>query len=151
MFFKKKQHPFNKSEIALIETHLKKAELTSSCELRIFIEWDCVFDDAIDRAKEIFNELQMQATQERNALLIYVATDAKKFAIFGDEAIYEKAGGASFWEAAAAGFVNDVKSIDVTHALVKCIDTLSVPMQKHFPADALRNDNELADEIVFGK
>jgi hypothetical protein len=28
---------------------------------------------------------------------------------------------------------------------------LSVPMQKHFPADALRNDNELADEIVFGK
>ena len=56
MFFKKKQHPFNKSEIALIETHLKKAELTSSCELRIFIERDCVFDDAIDRAKEIFNE-----------------------------------------------------------------------------------------------
>ena len=99
MFFRKKQHPFNKSEIALIETHLKKAELTSSCELRIFIERDCVFNDALERAKEVFKELQMQATQERNALLIYVATDAKKFAIFGDEAIYEKAGGASFWEA----------------------------------------------------
>ena len=93
----------------------------------------------------------IEPDEKRAAAALVHAPDAKKFAIFGDEAIYEKAGGASFWEAAAAGFVNDVKSIDVTHALVKCIDTLSVPMQKHFPADALRNDNELADEIVFGK
>jgi len=132
MFFKKKQHPFNKSEIALIETHLKKAELTSSCELRFFIERDCVFDDALERAKEVFKELQMQLTQERNALLIYVATDAKKFAIFGDEAIYEKAGGASFWEAAAAGFVNDVKSIDLTYALVNMYRYLECSYAKAF-------------------
>ena len=151
MFFKKKQHPFSQSEIALIETHLKKAELTSSCELRIFMERDCFFEEPLERAKEVFAELQMQTTQERNALLIYIATTAKKFAIFGDEAIYKKAGGASFWETAATGFVKDVKSIDLTRAIVNCIDTLSIPMQQHFPANALGNDNELADEIVFGK
>ena len=151
MFFKKKKHPFSQSEIALIETHLKKAELTSSCELRIFMEQECFVEDPLVRAREVFAELQMQATQERNALLIYIAIKSKKFAILGDEAIYEKAGGASFWQTAATGFIKDVKSIDLTRAIVNCIDTLSIPMQKHFPANAFSNDNELADEIVFGK
>jgi hypothetical protein len=151
MFFKKKKHPFSQSEIDLIETHLKKAELTSSCELRIFMEQDCFFEEPLERANEVFAALQMQATQERNALLLYIATKSKKFAILGDEAIYEKAGGASFWETAATGFVKDVKTIDLTRAIVNCIDTLSIPMQEHFPANAFSNDNELADEIVFGK
>ena len=55
----------------------------------------------MDRAVELFEKLGMTATEKRNAVLVYLATEDRKYAIAGDKEIYEMAGGAAFWQAAA--------------------------------------------------
>ena len=43
--------------------------------------------EPLQRATEIFTQLQMHQTQLRNSVIIFVATKARKFAIYGDEGI----------------------------------------------------------------
>ena len=38
----------------------------------------------MQRAEEVFNHLGMYQTQLHNAVLLYIATESKKFAILGD-------------------------------------------------------------------
>ena len=41
---------------------------------------------------EVFRNLNMEDTQERNGVIIYVAVKSKQFAIYGDKGINEKVG-----------------------------------------------------------
>jgi len=53
------------------------AEATTSGELRVHLEASCSIDP-VARAVDLFYELGMQATEQRNGVLIYVAYEAKK-------------------------------------------------------------------------
>jgi len=53
------------------------AEAATSGELRVHLEAQCE-KDPIARAIDLFYELGMQATEQRNGVLIYVAYEAKK-------------------------------------------------------------------------
>ncbi len=130
---------------------IQQAESRTSGEIRIFIEGRCTYVDAIDRAREIFASLGMEKTQERNAVIIYVALNDRQFALFGDSAIYERAGGPIFWEKAAAKLAGHLKRNEVADGLCHCITELGNALAAHFPPDPTINKNELPDEIVFGK
>ena len=130
---------------------IKEAESKTSGEVRVFIEHHCDYVDALDRAKEIFTNLGMEKTEARNAVIIYVALTSRQFALFGDAAIYEKAGGAKFWEKAAAMLTGHLKKNQVTEGLCNCIHELGTSLATHFPYDPSIKKNELPDEIVFGK
>jgi uncharacterized membrane protein len=130
---------------------IKEAEAKTSGEIRVFIEPRCKFVDPMDRARDIFSSLAMEKTEERNAIIIYVALLDRQFALFGDTAIYEKAGGPKFWELAASRLVGHLKKNEITEGLCQCIRELGNPLAAHFPPNPHINKNELPDEIVFGK
>jgi uncharacterized membrane protein len=130
---------------------IKDAEAKTTGEIRVYVEHECKHGDAIDRAKEIFAELGMHKTEKRNAVIVYLAINSRKFAIFGDVEIYHKAGGAHFWQAAAQKMKTHLKDNDVTNALCTGVNELGLALATHFPYDPAVNKNELPDEIVFGK
>ncbi|MBC7652511.1 MAG: TPM domain-containing protein, partial [Deinococcales bacterium] len=91
-FNKKAVNFFSEKEKELIVNAVKNAELQTSGEVRVYIESKCLFVDPLDRAKELFDQLNMYNTAERNAVLVYIAMKHRQLAIFGDEGIYQKTG-----------------------------------------------------------
>lgn len=149
--FKKKKLLLDKDSERQVIAAIKEAEARTSGEIRVFVECHCKYVDPMDRAKEIFLQLGMAKTEQRNAVIIYIALHDNQFALFGDKAIYEKAGGPQFWLASAAHLTNHLKRDELTAGLVNCIRELGGALATHFPPDPTINKNELPDEIVFGK
>src|SRR4029079_277440 len=73
---------------------IKKAEGKSSGQIRVFIQRGKFEDDALPRAERRFLQLGMRNTRDRNAVLIFVAPRAHKYAVVGDVGVHEKCGGA---------------------------------------------------------
>ena len=130
---------------------IKEAESKTSGEIRVFMEHHCEYMDSMHRAQELFKQLAMEQTVARNAIIIYIALTDRQFALFGDTAIYEKAGGAEFWKSAAAKLTGHLKKNNVTEGICNCIHELGTELATHFPYDPAIKKNELPDEIVFGK
>lgn len=130
---------------------IREAELRTTGEIRVYIEHHCSYMDALDRAVELFAALQMEQTEERNAVLVYMAVKDHQFAIYGDESIYVKAGGPHFWARAAQILQAALRRGDMAGGLVGCINELGNALATHFPYDSGVQKNELPDEIVFGK
>ncbi len=147
----RKKHMLDKESQHKIVASIKEAESKTSGEIRVFIEHHCQYMDPLHRAKEIFANLAMEKTQARNAIIVYVALTDRQFALFGDVAIYEKAGGAEFWKSAAEKLVGHLKKNNVAEGLSNCIHELGTALATHFPYDPAIKKNELPDEIVFGK
>ena len=56
--FRKKKDFFNAEEKQLITEAIRHAEQMTSGEVRVFVESKCSYMDAIDRAAELFFNLQ---------------------------------------------------------------------------------------------
>ena len=97
--FSKKKEFFSKEENELIVQSIQDAEKQTSGEIRVFVESKCRFMDALDRAFEIFEQLKMQNTAQRNAVLVYVAIKDRQLAVYGDTGIHQKTG-EEYWKAA---------------------------------------------------
>jgi len=138
------------SQLKIVEA-IKEAESKTSGEVRVFMEHHCAYVDPMERAKEIFASLAMEQTSARNAVLVYVAISDRQFALFGDVAIYEKAGGPIFWKKAAEKLVGHLRKNEIAEGMHNCIHELGTALATHFPYDPAVKKNELPDEIVFGK
>ena len=65
---------------------IRKAENATSGEIRVHLEKTTTLAP-FDRAMEIFHDLNMDATELKNGVLIYVAVQDKAFIICGDKGI----------------------------------------------------------------
>lgn len=90
-FFKKKDF-FREEEKKQIVDAIRNAERRTSGEVRVFVESRCRYVDPLDRAAEIFFNLKMSETDDRNAVLLYIAMKDRQLAVFGDEGIHKKVG-----------------------------------------------------------
>ena len=148
MFWTKKKKFFNKDEEERIMAAIRMAETASSGEIRLYVESECA-DSVEKRTVEIFKKLEMFKTQQRNAVLIYIALDSRKFAIFGDEGIHKKMG-FSFWTTEAATlktFLTDGRIVD---GVCKVALDIGEVLKAHFPYQS-DDKNELPDMPVYGK
>ena len=128
---------------------IRHAELTTSGEIRLFVESKNKFVDSIDRAEELFFKMQMDKTEHRNGVLVYVAMKDKQLALFGDEGIYEILGPA-FWNAAVKEMIADFSGNKISEGLQTCIKKIGLVLTEKFPYEADTDKNELPDDIVFG-
>lgn len=86
---------FSSVEKDRILTEIEKAERLTSGEIRVHVE-SRAGKDSLARAKEVFEQLGMTKTQERNGVLIYLAVKDRKFAIIGDQGI-DRVVPSNFW------------------------------------------------------
>ena len=80
----------NKSKNEIVEA-IRSAEKKSSGEIRVHLKAKCS-GDIMEHAKKIFHKLRMHHAKEKNAVLIFVAPESRKFAILGGEGIHGRAG-----------------------------------------------------------
>ncbi len=147
--FKPKPFFTEEEKQRIVET-IRKAERTTSGEIRVFIESRNKLVDVLERAKEIFFQLKMEKTELRNAVLVYVAMKDKEIALFGDEGIYSRTGKV-FWDNTVAHMLSEFAHDDVVAGICHCISEIGLALQKEFPYEPEIDKNELPDDIVFGK
>jgi uncharacterized membrane protein len=148
-FRNKAEDYFTSHQKDVILAAIKQAEKQTSGEVRVFIESKCSYVNAIDRAKELFEKLDMHKTEERNAVIVYVALKHRQLAIFGDAGIYEKVG-QKFWDEQLKQMLQHFNREDFVEGIATVVSEIGEALHQHFPYQ--KNDvNELPDDIVFGK
>jgi uncharacterized membrane protein len=148
--WQKEEEIFTPEQKEKIVAAIRIAEQRTSGEVRIFVESKCRFVDAIDRAKEIFFQLGMDKTNERNGTLLYVAVKDRQVAVYGDAGIHEKVG-QKYWEEEVNKMLLHFKKQHLTDGIMQCIHDIGEALYQHFPYNKETDKNELPDEIVFGK
>lgn len=150
-FFNKKPAQFlSPEEKEQVVEAIRNAERRTSGEIRIYMESHCKYVNPVDRASEIFFSLQMEQTNERNAVLLYVAYKDHQLAIFGDEGIYNRTGKA-YWHELADHILQDFNKEHFADGVCKCVHEIGEGLRTFFPYDRVTDHNELPDDIVFGK
>ena len=150
LFWKKKKIFFTEEENRLIVKAIRHAEQRTSGEVRVYVESHCSWVNALDRAAELFFTLKMENTEDRNAVLVYVAIDDHQLAIFGDEGIYKKVG-AEYWNKLVREMLATFSRNHYAKAISECVIQIGDALHTNFPFDKGSDKNELPDEIVFGR
>lgn len=146
----RKEDFFTDEEKQQIVDAVQNAERMTSGEVRVFVENRCSYMDAIDRAKEIFAELKMYETHDRNAVLVYVALKDKQLAIFGDEGIHNKLG-YEYWHTEVNKMIENFNREDYAEGIKQVVEDIGEALTQLFPYNNDTDKNELPDDIVFGK
>jgi len=147
--FRRKEF-FTDEEKQTIIDAVRNAEQRTSGEVRVFVESRCRYVNAIDRAVEIFENLQMQRTELRNATLVYVAIRDRQLAVFGDEGIHQKVGN-EYWANEVMKMIHAFNRDNIAEGIRQCVLNIGEALAMHFPYDRGTDKNELPDDIVFGK
>jgi uncharacterized membrane protein len=127
---------------------ITKAEGRTSGQIRVFIQRGEFEDDALPRAERKFLQLGMQKTHDRNAVLIFVAPRAHKYAVVGDVGVHEKCG-REFWQKLVTAMRTHFQKQEFDRAIIHAINEVGKLLAAHFPrtADTI---NELPDEVAQG-
>ena len=123
------------------------AEKNTSGEIRVHIE-ERSEKAPLDRAQEVFFELHMNETKDRNGVLFYVGVTDKKFAIIGDEGI-DKVVESDFWDCTKDIVISNFKEANFKNGLVEGVLRAGDRLKKYFPYQS-DDVNELSNEISKG-
>jgi uncharacterized membrane protein len=138
----------SKLEHDQIVAAIRAAESKTSGEIRVYIQRGKLNTDPLVSAQKKFHRLRMHKTSERNAVLIFIAPRAHKFAVVGDKAIHEKCG-EQFWQQVVDGMREYFQKEKFSRAIVEGIEEVGKLLSTHFPRTP-DSSNELPDEIVEG-
>ncbi len=139
---------FTEEQKKQIVEAIKQAEKNTSGEIRVHIEKKCK-EDVLDHAAFMFDELEMQKTELRNGVLIYLAVEDRKLAILGDAGINMKVP-KGFWDETKDVMINHFKNGEYAKGLSEGIIKAGEQLKEHYPYEK-DDTNELSDEISFGK
>ena len=139
---------FTKDQETQIVQAIQAAEKNTSGEIRVHIEPSTNGKDALERAIEVFQELEMHQTEARNGVLLYLAFEDHSFSIFGDKGINEVVG-ADFWNSTRDLMQYAFKQGQFAKGLVDGITEAGNALKTYFPYQ--KDDmNELDDQISKG-
>lgn len=138
---------FSKEQQKQIVDAIKQAESDTSGEIRVHIERLCK-EDVLDHTAWLFSQLEMDKTEQRNGVLIYVAIESHKFAIIGDRGINAVVP-EHFWESVKEIMREKFAAGDLTNGISLAVLEAGRLLKQHF---SYKHDdvNELSDEISFG-
>ena len=138
---------FNNTEKDGIVSTIRKVELHTSGEIRVHIDDRCN-EDAYDRAVKVFDYLNMNNTNFRNGVLIYIAVKDKKFAVIGDKAIHNKVDN-DFWKNITHQLQKEFVEQNYSKGIINAIETIGKTLVKYFPDVDELDRNELQNDISF--
>lgn len=134
-----------------IEAAIVRLEHQTSAELRVYIERKVPKTSkglsAIDRALQVFDELDMHKTAAQNAVLIYVGYKEHLCAIIGDKGIHQFVD-AQYWKSECDLLIAQFKQKAYTEGIVESIARIGATLEKHFPIQP-DDQNELPNEVII--
>lgn len=123
------------------------AEKNTSGEIRVHIENSTTLD-AFDRAMEVFHLLNMDQTELKNGVLIYLAVEDRTFVICGDKGINDLVT-PDFWDTTKDVMVSHFKKNQFKQGLIEGILRAGEQLKTYFPWQE-GDVNELSNEISKG-
>jgi uncharacterized membrane protein len=121
------------------------AEQKTSGEIRVFVSRKNL-EDPVAAAQAEFVRLGMAKTKLHNGVLIFVAPQARKFAVIGDQAVHQRCGD-GVWQALTAEMSGHFQQGEFTTGILHAIRKAGALLATHFPH---RPDdrNELPDQVA---
>lgn len=124
---------------------ISDAEAQTSGELRVHMQPKVHGGDVRTVAERTFERLGMTKTALRNGVLLFLATEDRKFTILGDRGIDEKVP-PGFWDEIAAKLTIRFRNGEFTEGIVEAITAAGQQLGEYFPR-ATGDVNELSNEI----
>lgn len=125
---------------------IKKAENTTSAEIRVHIEDECS-RNPLERAARIFHELGMDQTEQQNGVLIYVASDDHKAAVYAGQGIHSQVE-EGFWNDVLQRLIEHFKEGAYEEGIESAVDKVGHKLAELYPYQ--KGDvNELSNEISY--
>jgi uncharacterized membrane protein len=144
------QQLFTEPDFEAITDAIRRAEATTSAELRVHLERRVhrlpgQRADALRRAHKVFAHLGMHLTAEHHGVLIYLALEDRKLAIVGDAGIHQRVGD-QYWEHVRDLMIARLREGRPLDAVLTGIAEVAGVLAQHFPH---RPDdrNELSDHV----
>ncbi|WP_046246027.1 TPM domain-containing protein [Hymenobacter terrenus] len=141
--------PLTPAQDAALVAAIRQAEVMTSGEIRVHLEDTCPTPEPLDRAAQVFAELNMHKTAARNGVLFYLAWKSRQFAVVGDAAI-NSAVSDDFWETTKETVLAQFRTGNYVLGLERGIKMVGEQLQRHFPYNATTDQNELDDAISIG-
>ena len=140
---------FSEQDLDAIAAAVHEAERTTSGEIRVHLERRVPKGaDVLARARHVFTHLKMDATAERNGVLVYLAVEDRKLAIVGDEGVHARVGEA-YWPRVRDAMVERLRAGAPREAVVHAVMDVGLVLQKFFPRRP-GDQNELRDDVSLG-
>jgi len=133
-------------QIASLVEAIQSAEENSTGEIRVHIDSNTDEDNA-KIAFKVFEELCLNKTKERNAVLFHVNFEQKYLTIIGDTGIHAKVS-QSYWDHLHDYITSEFAKGNYYQALKSGILETGLELKKYFPVTG-ENHNELPNEITF--
>lgn len=134
-----------------IEAAIARLENESSAELRVYIERKLPKTSAglsaVERALQVFDELEMHRTSAQNSVLIYVGYKDHLCAIIGDRGIHQFVNEA-YWQQQCDLMIEQFKLKAYTKGIVEAIGRIADTLKAHFPIQP-DDKNELSNEVII--
>ncbi|MGG5209743.1 TPM domain-containing protein [Chryseobacterium sp. MIQD13] len=135
----------NQQITSLVEA-IQSAEEHSTGEIRVHIDSNTETENA-QTAFEVFKELCMNKTADRNAVLFHVNFEQKYLTIIGDIGIHDKVH-QSYWDHLHDYITSEFAKGNYYKALKSGILETGLELKKYFPVEG-KNPNQLSNEITF--
>ena len=127
---KESQFLSEEDELEIIEA-IKTAETNTSGEIRIHIEATSK-KEAYERALDVFEELGIHKTEQRNGVLLYIAVTDQQFAICGDEGINNVVAD-DFWDSTRDVITEHFKKGNFKNGIVAGVLSTGIQLKQFFP------------------
>ncbi|TGE20467.1 TPM domain-containing protein [Hymenobacter aquaticus] len=142
-------NPITPEQEAVLVAAIRQAEITTSGEIRVHLEDTCPTPEPLDRAAQVFADLGMHNTAQRNGVLFYLAWQTRQFAVIGDSGI-NAAVSDDFWEVTKETVLDQFRAGKYVVGLERGVRMVGEQLKRYFPYDAKTDKNELDDSISFG-
>ncbi|TGE05379.1 TPM domain-containing protein [Hymenobacter fodinae] len=142
-------NPLTPEQEAALVAAIKQAEITTSGEIRVHLEDTCPTPEPLDRAAQVFADLAMHKTAQRNGVLFYMAWESRQFAVIGDIGINSMVPD-DFWETTKETVLQLFRAERYVSGLEQGVRMVGEQLQRYYPYNAATDKNELDDSISFG-
>jgi uncharacterized membrane protein len=128
----------------IIEQSVQLAELDTTSEFKVHLEKNCI-GSVTERAMFVFEQLQLSKTRQRNAVLIYVAFEVRKFHIVYDQGVL-KVLPAMIKQKADHILMDNLRNDRIAEGIIEVIEFLGKALGHLFPYNPC-NKNEIDDKV----
>lgn len=135
---------FDATQSARLVQAIAAAEADNRGEVRLHLEARCS-GDPLERARRLFGQLGMQKTRDDTGVLLYVAVDDHKAAVFAGKGIHGAAA-PDFWSKVIEGVADGFKKGTPLDGLLEALGAIGDLLREH-AAGTDEAGNELPDQV----
>ena len=142
---------FTKPVLDRIAKVIGEIERTITAEIRVSLKDERDHDDAgittEEMAKREFIRLDMQKTNGRNAILLFILYEERKFYVYGDTGIHDRVHPET-WEDVAASLKEHFKHGRFEEGVIESLRKILNHLHTAFASSSNEGKNELSNEVI---